>query len=117
MPIPLAFAPKLPTGIAFPIEELVAVRRWAEAHRLRMAVELDHVSALGEFEEMLALYRPGKALRWLTLWRDRSRVVLQPVGREPRSFYTAAEALRALEARMAGRGWLRPLLAARRPPA
>jgi len=66
-------------GHAFPIEELIALRHWAERHGMRLLVELDHCVEGEEYEEALAFYDAGSALRRWTLWRAVDHLVVEPM--------------------------------------
>ena len=66
-------------GHAFPIEELIAFRHWAERHTMRLLVELDHCVEGEEYEEVLAFYDAGSALRRWTLWRAADHLVVEPM--------------------------------------
>jgi hypothetical protein len=67
-----------PVGIAFSVPELLILRAWAEYHDIRVVVELDHCVDGSEYEEVIALYPPGRSLRQWTLWRSRDGVMVEP---------------------------------------
>lgn len=71
--------PKLVRGHAFPIDELIALRHWAERHAMRLLVELDHCVEGEEYEEVLAFYDADSALRRWTLWRAADHLVVEPM--------------------------------------
>jgi len=75
---PLAGAVHL-RGHAFPIDELIALRHWAERHAMRLLVELDHCVEGEEYEEVLAFYDRDSALRRWTLWRAADHLVVEPM--------------------------------------
>jgi len=69
----------LPKGFAFDIPELEMLQRWAEGQAMRMVVELDHCVEGEEYEEVLAFYEDGSALRRWTMWRAAGYFVLEPM--------------------------------------
>jgi hypothetical protein len=73
---------KPPRGIAFEIDDLVALRAWANDHGVQMAIELDSE----EYEEILTFQaqRPGLQ-RWV-MWRTGKDVIVQPLIGRPRRF-------------------------------
>ncbi|HTR15720.1 MAG TPA: hypothetical protein VMI52_01640 [Acetobacteraceae bacterium] len=94
MPLPTASAPRNLIGIAFSIEELILVRNWAERKGMRMAVELDHVCAEAEYEEVLITYPPEQRQRWIMFWRGRGGIFMQQPAQETLYFASITEALR-----------------------
>lgn len=80
-------------GLAFPISEHVAIRSWAEARGLRVAVEIDRVVAGEEYEEVLAFYQAGSAWRCFTMWRSAAAVVLEPASGPSRRSETIWDAI------------------------
>jgi hypothetical protein len=94
---PPALKNRTPTGIAFGVDELVAVKGWADWRDLRMAVELDYVIDGEEYEEVLGLYELGHRLRLATLWRSPEGVmVVLPGAESVRRFAGVWDALKAL---------------------
>jgi hypothetical protein len=88
--------PKAPTGFAFEIADLMLLQGWAEFHDVQMVVELDHCVEGEEYEEVVAFYAKGSAIRRWILWRGSCDVVVQPlIGRGCR-FGTVADALESL---------------------
>jgi hypothetical protein len=77
----------LPKGLAFEISDLKMLQSWAEAHAMRMVVELDHCVEGEEYEEVLAFYDgDGAGLRLWTMWRASDHFVVMPMnGRAWRS--------------------------------
>ncbi|HET6196581.1 MAG TPA: hypothetical protein VFE12_12525 [Acetobacteraceae bacterium] len=67
-----------PKGLAFEIGDLIMALGWAEFHRLRMVVELDHCTAGEEYEEVLAFYPANSGFRRWSIWRSCDDVVVQP---------------------------------------
>lgn len=86
----------LPMGLAFELADLVTVRAWSERHDLRMVVELDYAAEDEEYEEVLALYKPGCSFRRWMIWRGVSEVVVQPMMGRAARFASVAEALEYL---------------------
>ncbi len=68
-----------PTGVSFEIADLLMLQRWADAHNMRMVVELDHYVEGDEYEEVLAFYELGDRLRCWTMWRALDHFVLVPM--------------------------------------
>jgi hypothetical protein len=68
-----------PKGFAFDIPDLQMLQRWADAQEMRMVVELDHCVEGEEYEEVLAFYEEGSALRQWTMWRASEHFVLEPM--------------------------------------
>jgi hypothetical protein len=88
--------PRVPTGFAFEIADLMLLQGWAEFHDVQMVVELDHCVEGEEYEEVVAFYGKDSAIRRWILWRAASEIVVQPlIGRGCR-FETVAEALESL---------------------
>jgi hypothetical protein len=82
-----------PYGLAFDIEDLGEMRRWAQGHRFVMLVVLDHVIDGIEFEEMVVLSASERRDRRVLLWRSFGTVYAQTVGAKPRGFTTVPQAL------------------------
>lgn len=74
-----SFTPPPPKGLAFELDDLVTLQGWSEANRMRMVVELDHWVEGEEYEEVLAFYEGGSALRCWTMWRAHDHYVLEPM--------------------------------------
>jgi hypothetical protein len=92
----LLTASKRPIGFAFEIADLMLLEKWAEAHNVRMAVELDHYVEDEEYEEVIAFYAKDSPIRRWILWRSASDVVVQRlIGRTCR-FGSVAGALDSL---------------------
>jgi hypothetical protein len=73
--------PAVQAGLAFEVADLILLQGWAEYHDLRLAVELDHCGADGDYEEMVAIYaKDSHQLRWL-LWRTNEIIVQPLIGR------------------------------------
>jgi hypothetical protein len=89
-------APRVPTGLAFAIGDLVLLHGWAEFHQLRMVVELDHCVDGNEYEEVAAIYAADCSLRRWNIWRESDGIVVQPRIGRGRRFDTVPEALDAL---------------------
>jgi hypothetical protein len=88
--------PRVPTGFAFEIADLMLLQGWAEFHDVQVVVELDHCVEGEEYEEVVAFYGKESAIRRWILWRSASEIVVQPlIGRGSR-FETVAEALDSL---------------------
>jgi hypothetical protein len=88
--------PRVPTGFAFEIADLMLLQGWAEFHDVQMVVELDHCVEGEEYEEVVAFYGNESAIRRWILWRSASEIVVQPlIGRGSR-FKTVADALDSL---------------------
>ena len=68
MEMPL-LTPKVPTGFAFEIADLMLLQGWAEFHDVQMVVELDHCVEGEEYEEVVAFYAKDSAIRRWILWR------------------------------------------------
>jgi hypothetical protein len=83
-------------GLAFAIEDLSDIRRWAEAHQFTMLVVLDHVVNGLEFEEMVVLSVADQRERRVFLWRTFGTVFAQVARAKPRGFTTVPQALNFL---------------------
>jgi hypothetical protein len=101
MPMSTASVPRNLIGIAFSIEELILVRNWAERNGMQLTVELDHVCAEAEYEEVLVAFPPEQKQHWVMLWRGRGGIFMQRPEQETQYFPTIMEALRAGEPAMA----------------
>ncbi len=71
--------PKVPTGFAFEIADLMLLQGWAEFHDVQMVVELDHCVEGEEYEEVVAFYAKDSAIRRWIVWRASSDVVVRPL--------------------------------------
>jgi hypothetical protein len=96
MNLPAASLIDTPYGLAFAIEDLVAVRVWAEQRGLILTVALDQVLDGVEFEEVLILSAPDHTVRKLTFWHTLGSVMVQAPNCRPRAFATVPDALDAL---------------------
>ena len=65
---PLSRGAPVPKGLAFDLHDLNELLAWAERHRMRFVVPLDH-EIEGEDVEVLALFQEGSALRRWLVWR------------------------------------------------
>lgn len=83
-------------GLAFPLPELAAVRDWAAAVGLILAVRLDYVADSAAIEELLTL-RDAENRRAFTLWRGRRAVIGQSSLGFPQEFVSIEAALRAAD--------------------
>src|SRR5262249_12486878 len=75
---------------------LAQLQTWACSGGLRMVVELDHIGADGEYEEIVVIREADSSPRRWHLWRSPDDVVLQPlIGRCSRfaSVHAAIEAM------------------------
>jgi hypothetical protein len=88
--------PRIPTGLAFEIADLMLLQGWAEFHDVQMVVELDHCVEGEEYEEVVAFYAKDSAIRRWILWRAASEIVVQPLIGRGHRFETVAEALERL---------------------
>jgi hypothetical protein len=82
-----------PYGLAFAIEDLKEIARWALAHQLVMLIVLDRLVGDIEFEEMVVLSTAGRRERRVMMWRSFGTIYAQPVSAKPRGFTTVLEAL------------------------
>ena len=94
-------------GMAFEIDDLVCARRWAERQGLVLRIRLDHVERGQDLEEVLTLAPLGRALWHLSLWRDRSGVVMRQGSQPPALFHSVEAALAAAAPRRRMRIWPR----------
>lgn len=86
-------------GLAFSTADLTLAGAWADAHGLRIVVQLDHGTDDEEYEEVLAFYPAGSPLcRWL-LWRTSDAVFVQPLIGRTRCYDSVAEAVESLPPR------------------
>ena len=69
----------MPKGLAFDLDDLHELLGWAEKHRMRLVVELDHEVEGEEYEEVLAFFEEGSSLRRCILWRSQTQFVLEPM--------------------------------------
>jgi hypothetical protein len=86
----------MPTGLSFELCDLKTAKTWADFHRLRMEVELDHATDGDEYEEIVALFAQGTGFRRWMIWRSCDGIVVQPMVGRPMLFDTVPEALEAL---------------------
>ena len=84
---------RAPYGLAFEIDDLTAIRRWAEERRLRVSVVLDCVMDGAEFEELLVLAPAGSQRRTMTVWRTQDGVCAQTPSSSPHGFRTVQDML------------------------
>ena len=72
-----------PKGLAFAIDDLLAMKAWADTRHIPMAVRLDHGIGDEEYEEVIAFHTDGDPSCFLLIWRSIEAVVVQPlVGRQ-----------------------------------
>ena len=90
---PAGIAKRRPYGLAFMIEDLAHMRRWADERGLVMLVTLDRVINGAEFEEMIVLSPRGRTDRRMLLWRSFGTIYAQPPNAKPRGFTTVPQAL------------------------
>lgn len=69
----------VPKGLAFDLNDLNEFQTWAAKHCMRLVVELDHHVNGEEYEEVLAFYEEGSALRRWSVWRSHDCFVLEPM--------------------------------------
>jgi hypothetical protein len=78
-----ASSARQPKGLAFAIDDLLAMQAWADSRRIRMAVRLDHGIGDEEYEEVIAFHTDLDSSCFLLIWRSTEAVVAQPfVGRQ-----------------------------------
>jgi hypothetical protein len=69
----------VPTGLAFEVEDLVRIIRWADLNDASVVVRLDHGIAGEEYEEVVTFHtRLGPPCR-LIMWRSADSVFVQPL--------------------------------------
>lgn len=76
---PLSRGTPVPKGLAFDLQDLNELLTWAQTHRMRLVVELDHEIEGEEYEEVLAFYEEGSSLRRWLVWRCHDCFVVQPM--------------------------------------
>jgi len=92
-----AVPPRLPKGIAFEIDDLVRIGRWADCHAFRMLVCLDHGAAVAEeYEEVIAFQTEISPLYRLIMWRNAETVFVQPLVGRGKQYGSVAAALESL---------------------
>lgn len=90
-------ASPVPRGIAFDIADLILAQGWADGHDFRMAVHLDHGSAVNEdYEEVVAFQTQTSPLYRVILWRNADTVCVQPLVGRARRYASVAAALESL---------------------
>jgi hypothetical protein len=80
-------------GLAFAIEDLSDIRKWAHAHRMVMLVALDRVVNGYEFEEMVVLSPVGGRTQRIMLWRSFGTIYAQVFLARPQGFTSVPMAL------------------------
>ena len=85
-----------PKGIAFEIADLVLMQSWAACTGTPVAVRLDHGAEDEEYEEVIELHTAGGSASRLIMWRNLTRVFVQPLLGRKQSFACVAEALDSL---------------------
>jgi hypothetical protein len=83
-------------GLAFAIEDLRHIRRWAQTHQLTMLVVLDHFLNGVAYEEMVVLSSAEQRNGRIMLWRSFGTVFVQTAKTSPRGFTTVPRALNFL---------------------
>jgi hypothetical protein len=74
-----------PTGLAFPISDLLLLRGWADRYDIIMTIELDHRVDGEDCEELIAFRTDVNSSSFLLIWRDAEAIFVQPlVGRKLR---------------------------------
>jgi hypothetical protein len=86
------FSSNAPMGIAFEIDELIALRAWANDHDIRMTIELE----CAECEELLAFQAQRPVLQHWVMWRTGQEVIVQPVIGRPRRFSSVNQMIEAM---------------------
>ncbi len=91
---PPAAAP--PKGLAFEIDDLNRVTKWASFYDFRISVRLDHGVEDEEYEEVIEFQSGAGSLSRLIMWRNQQAVFIQPlVGRKTR-YESVQQALRGI---------------------
>ena len=83
-------------GLAFEVADLTLLQGWADWHRLRMVVELNHWAADSECEEVVVVYAKNNCSRRWHLWRSLDSVIVQPLLGKNTRFPSVAEAIEAI---------------------
>jgi hypothetical protein len=73
---------KPPRGVAFEIDDLIALRAWANDHDVQMAIELGSE----DYEELLSFQAQRAASQRWVMWRTSQDVVVKPLIGRPRRF-------------------------------
>ncbi len=99
---------RLPTrGVAFDIEDLIYVRRWAGREELVLRIRLDHVERGQDLEEVLFLAPLGRGLWRISMWRDQGGVMIRQGTQAPVLHADLAAALASARPRRGLRLWWR----------
>ncbi len=99
----------VPYGLAFPIEDLVLLRGWAEQRQLQLAIALDWTVDGAEFEELLIVSPGGSRPRTMTLWRTQEGVFAQTPTGYPHGFDTMQDLLDQVRPARPKNSWLQRL--------
>jgi hypothetical protein len=83
-------------GLAFAIADLRLIQSWAEFHRCRISVRLDHGTPDEEYEEVIAFHTGKSPLCRFIMWRDTHAVFVQPLVGRVQRYRTVSAALEAL---------------------
>jgi hypothetical protein len=65
-------------GLAFEVDDLLAIQAWAKRNRIRMDIRLDHGVGDEQYEEFIAFHSDATPC-FLLLWRDENVVFAQPM--------------------------------------
>jgi hypothetical protein len=84
---------KIPTGLAFKIEDHAAIRDWALSRDYRPIVRLDHGSDSEEYEEIVAFCFGWRSACRFIIWRNAQSVYVQPLVGRRRRYESVGEAL------------------------
>ncbi len=84
---------KPPKGLAFAIDELDLITRWAGRNAIRVVVRLDHGADGEEFEEVIAFHTGHTPLCELIMWRNEAGVYAQPLVGVMQQFVSVEAAL------------------------
>jgi hypothetical protein len=82
-------------GLAFDIDDLLRIQRWAAHNAVCMDILLDHGVEGEEYEEVVA-FRTDATACFLLMWRDRNSVFAQPMPGRQQSFSSVSAALSRL---------------------
>src|SRR4051794_4191685 len=92
-----SFLPAPPVkGLAFAIADLRLIQSWAEFHRCRISVRLDHGTPDEEYEEVIAFHARKSPLCHFIMWRDTHAVFVQPLVGRMQRYRTVSAALESL---------------------
>jgi hypothetical protein len=93
MTVPANSRPAVPNGLAFDLEDHVAIRHWALLHDYRSIVRLDHGADGEDYEEVVAFCFGWRSRCRFIIWRNAKSVFVQPLLGRTKEYASVVEAL------------------------